>query len=98
MKTVHGSANLGVSTDYIGARAHGSLVTISGKARFVEIGGYRIYLGGSFDMIGAGLKYGFDPKVRALEFGASLAIGGSVNITWENMDDVKVEDIESECP
>ena len=91
LECVHGKVDAGVSKKYMGIRAHGSCVTISGKVRAFEICGIRIYVGGNLDILSVGAKFGCDPKENKLEGGVSLGVGVGWNISWERVEKVECD-------
>lgn len=84
MECVHGDIKLGVSNDYVGAKAQGTCVTIEGEVRILEIFGKKIYIGGSLDIFSLGVKAGWDVEKKKLELGLSLGAGAGVTIRWED--------------
>lgn len=87
LECVHGGINAGVSTKFIGARVYGTCVTVSGKVRAYELFGQKIYVGLNLDLISAGVKAGYNPQTKKAEFGASLGVGASISISFEDIEE-----------
>lgn len=91
LECVHGKVDAGASERYVGIRAQGSCVTISGKVRVLEICGIRIYVGGNLDILSVGARYGYEPEENELVVGGSLGVGVGWSISWERVEKVECD-------
>lgn len=90
LECVHGRADAGVSEQYMGIRAQGSCVTISGKVRVLEVCGIRIYVGGKLNILSLGARYGYDSEKNEVG-GVSLGVGVGLSISWEKIEKVECD-------
>ena len=86
LKCVTAEAKAEMSTQYIGAGAKASLVTLEGSVKVIEVFDIQIQISSNFDLFSVGSKYGYSLKENKLEVGASLLIGGDIEISAEKIE------------
>ena len=85
---ISGDIKLGVSEEYIGIKAEGSLIKEDVGARGARLFGKDIYIGASLTIFGGGIEAGYDPDENKFRIGASAIIGGGV---WFQTRDVECD-------